>query len=63
MRAPYVPLSTWPFADDYPWDDELIRAGRRALSTHGPWQPTAQVKPSPGTKSGAAIRGETSGGQ
>lgn len=31
-----VAVSTWPFADGYPWDEELIRNGSRALSTHGP---------------------------
>lgn len=36
MRAsPAVVLSTWPFTDGFPWDDELVRSGARALSTHG----------------------------
>jgi len=34
-KAPAVILSTHPFADGYPWDDELIRSGHRAVSTHG----------------------------
>jgi hypothetical protein len=34
-KAPAVVLSTWPFADGFPWDDELIRSGHRAVSTHG----------------------------
>lgn len=45
MRAsPSVILSTWPFADGFPWDDELVRSGRRAVSTHG-YSRHAKLKP------------------
>ena len=41
MRRPPVKTalsiySTWPFADGFPWDEELVKGNRRALSTHGP---------------------------
>lgn len=32
---PRATVSTWPFRDGYPWDEELIRNTKRALSTHG----------------------------
>ena len=35
VKSPAIILSTYPFADGFPWDEELIRSGRRALSTHG----------------------------
>jgi len=35
VKSPAVQLSSWPFADGFPWDEELIRGSRRALSTHG----------------------------
>lgn len=35
-RKDEVRLSTWPFRDGFPWDEELVRGGVRALTTHGP---------------------------
>lgn len=35
MKSPAVQLSTYPFADGFAWDEELIRSRHRAVSTHG----------------------------
>lgn len=59
MKSPAVIVSTWPFSDGFPWDEELIRAGHRALSTHGRFEAPAPILPD----EGEAISADTTEGQ